>query len=1631
MARSRPRTQPRHRSGSQLLAPSPPSRSETSPSQQQSTTTTSHTGHRRRLRNSFNKSFCLATLAAAVTIPVANAITLPYTPTTILLSGSQSLVSSNSANHGLAYIFTPNEANDGVDLIAVNTSSTLDAGSFKPITLTSGLPFVTKAKTGGFAPTLLENGTLAVLAGDCAAGGASGYGEKDGATPAVWSYVPSFDDDGDAKGVWTKHDTQQNLRGSGGTASGIPYILGSSLSFSSQIYPTMSDPVIYIYGGMCPFSNSTESTWQASARYSNRMLKISGLSSDSSVATSSTKQPPVGNDENNVVEPEGAGDGGNDFTISNPQLGGPPIPEAGFTFTALTPSITNRSGIVTQQTSHVLLGGHTQHAFVNMSTAAIWSLPEETWSFVSINPPAQEPVESSAGGGQADLVVLNVHQKRPKLKQKRGGLTTVDSRSGHTTVLSEDGSSLVILGGWVGDVSQPAEPQLVVIKIGATYDDWRWEIPDKDHAQIFGDGEGLYGHGAVVLPGNVMMVYGGREIKSPKAASSKTKVKRFLNSILGIADNSSLEKRQSTTATNTPRFFNMTSQSWSTTYTNPRPDANGNSTVDIPPTTSDPSDSTKVKHDLGLTLGLALGLGVPLVAIIFTVLFCLWRRRQRRRAQRDQTIRSLSMGMAPSVYGTGFGGSLRHSISDWGENPSSYTNYDNEMAEQRSGAFGFQFPWNTNNDSQGQGTRSLSGGYQVVGQPGHYQPSSPPAANSTGAGVGRLRNARGLYIPTNGMDSVPLPGRGNVNPNGIHPIYEEADEDNEYNEKDGGDLGASKRLISPEYDDDPFITPAGSILRASAVASTSYPPTSSGSGSGSGGSMHEGNSSPGLPPPEVISFSPKQGNIQDPEVQGWKTDVDVADAVLAAKISRHGSVTTTHRAATAASLEAATHQPLSPTSATRVVSSPPRRLSNKSNKSKRAVSNPLSKSMLDISDDSRASSDHRTGSNLSDRSAFSFIAGGEHQQAPPLSPAHHQLRVAAAAGEIPKPGSSGSGKSGNSGHSGNSGSNHSLAPSAVSSGSHSGSTAFASAKSNLPTPTPNFNSLQAEGADLLFPTPGSGSNDRPSVEEGGDHQESEEDWEPIPSSPSKTRRNSRLDSRPRSWLGSLKRMLSVSGGSGGSGSSGGDSSPTKESLLHGHEASGFDQPHMSLIGLNPGALGLGLVRRKQGREAWDSNGEGSSTRQAAGGENNEAFGEGGQGDEWDVEKAVEQRLVQVMFTVPKERLRVVNAEIEREESIILCDVNDEGSRTSRSGTPMSVGKGKGKERAEGQTPDTIEINAGESVRKISGGSQQQPEAEPRSESDLATTPMFTPASEVPGQEHPQVYLHPTGSPTRKRTPSPLPLLDLTLPSPLTLSLSRSPSPSLSLHLPESSQTPRQPSGSSSLQPPSPAKSHTTAIRNRSSTHGLNLSTPTSSPSKRTPSSEGSGLRPGKENQITPSPSPSPEKRGHGHSKSYAPSVRSTYSVHSLRSIASGVSDAGTVTVHEAEAVKMERVSLASVSEVRSSVEALGEIQNQPQASTASLDSELRHSKSQSQTQSPTQPIQPPPPRPTPSPGPGAVSGPRRTRTRVLDLVEKFENVGSRDTSPAPSTAAASAVSGNSGGSGSGARPGLTRRPTGS
>ncbi|KAK5660535.1 hypothetical protein OQA88_13084 [Cercophora sp. LCS_1] len=589
----------------------------------------------------------LATLAAAAS--------LPYIPTTVLLSGA------GAGEDDVAYIFATR--GEAVSLLSLNISAKLSGASLQTQTITSGLPFLGDRKNIAFTPSVLADGTLAVFAGDCSVA----------TDAAVWTLPPGSS----GTSAWTKHATAQSNTWDYG--QGGPYFLGGGLSFSAQLAPVVSEPVFYVYGGMCPWTNGSASG-QSTATYSNRMLKIT---------------PPGGSTKA--------------YTVSYAPSAGPPIAEAGFTFTALTPSITNRSGIITQQTSHVLLGGHTQQAFINMSTAAIWSLPEETWNFVSIAAPATT--------SRTDLLAA---------KDTSSGASDIDSRSGHTTILSEDGSSLVILGGWVGDINTPAEPQLGIIKIGALLSDWQWSIPTSQPSS------GIYGHGAALLPGNVMMVYGGYSINTKK------------------------HRRQSSNKL----FFNITSLSWSDTYTNPLTQHS------VPPSsnpsgnpTSDESSSTS-SNPTSLGLGLGLGLGVPVLALLILLAFYL-RRRHLRRQERDEALRSLAQGVPPMLEAP-FPPWDADSARDWytgGSDP--YTN----------------------------GRRSL--GYETLRGAQNQRPVYLPPPRP------RPAVARGLYQPSTSMNggfhplSIPK----------IHPIYEDDEEDNEDKEVDLG---------TAVPDDDPFATPTRS-----------------------------------------------------------------------------------------------------------------------------------------------------------------------------------------------------------------------------------------------------------------------------------------------------------------------------------------------------------------------------------------------------------------------------------------------------------------------------------------------------------------------------------------------------------------------------------------------------------------------------------------------------------------------------------------------------------------------------------------------------------------------------------------------------------------------------------------------------
>ncbi|KAI1776530.1 hypothetical protein F4818DRAFT_410874 [Hypoxylon cercidicola] len=471
--------------------------------------------------------------------------TLPYIPTTIFIPESKPEPAQENAITNVAYIFSPQD--DWVDLLALNFSGNLQASSLPFQTLSSNVPFLDTNNTA-FTPSLADNGSLIVYAGDCSSSTNSG----------IWTFDPSPEDG--ASSSWARATTTLGTN-TDSIQIGTSF-LGSSFSFSTTLEPQLSPAITYAYGGMCPDPASNASTSQSKATYSNQMIKIEPPGTDTA-----------------------------QFTISPVSSKGPPVPEAGFTFTSLAPSISNRSGVVTQQVNYVLLGGHTEYAFINMSTVAIWSLPEESWSFIS------DISMANSGTASTELAIKST-------------VDSIDSRSGHTAVLSQDGTSLIILGGWVGDLTQAATPQLAVLKMGDSYGgvgDWQWIVPDAQPT-----GSGIYGHGAALLPGNIMMVYGGYNI-----SSTNTKARRQSN--------------------NMPMFLNLTSMAWSEDYTNPE-----FTEVSQEGSSSTAGDSTKQR------LGLGLGLGLGLLAIIAAVLlYFYYRRRLRhRRTIRDSAIRALAQDNA-------------------------------------------------------------------------------------------------------------------------------------------------------------------------------------------------------------------------------------------------------------------------------------------------------------------------------------------------------------------------------------------------------------------------------------------------------------------------------------------------------------------------------------------------------------------------------------------------------------------------------------------------------------------------------------------------------------------------------------------------------------------------------------------------------------------------------------------------------------------------------------------------------------------------------------------------------------------------------------------------------------------------
>lgn len=1174
--------------------------------------------------------------------------TLPYTPTTILVPTS---------NASVVYLFSPTDTGQ-IQFLALNISSSLSSSARSITTLLEAVPFLgdngQENTASAFVPVLRSDGSIVVYAGDCSSASTN--------SPSVWTYTPQ----GTAiASQWTS----RTITHSSSSQSG-PWFLGGSTAFSNQIAPTVSNSTIYLYGGMCPSSESSASStvtaaaagassvdasdWQVHAAYSNQMLKL--------VPSGGTYAPSI---------------------VSSK---GPPIAEAGFSLTSLPASQLNRSGTITQQMNSVVLGGHTKTAFVNMSTAAIWSLPEEAWSFVSIASPYSS--------GNTELAVV---------KKAANSVSAPDSRSGHTAVLSEDGSSLVVLGGWVGDVGQAADPQLAILEMDTDYSQWKWSIPS-----VQPSGTGLFGHGAALLPGNVMMVYGGYNISSGSTA------KRLI-------------RRQSDTPDGSLMFFNMTSLSWSEDYTNP-------TSVALSSPAAAPTASSSSTSSSKIGLGVGLGLGIPLAILILVLVVRSCRRRMRRRHRRDKAVSALAQDHQQFLQ-------------------------DSDMAEVANGA-GLPVHWNSR-DAAGSGFytgghdpyslgrrslgfESLHGAQSSHAFPANHSPTSSGEndLSTPGATYASFRKparnvARGLYQPTtiNDYESLLAAGAAGAaagsGASRIHPIYETEEEEDDYGAGKGknsraptlGTADSTDRSISPETEEltDPFLTPSNRSI-AGGLGGAGRPSHSGAFGPNTvnfnpfvrnSPSPGAGTAAPHIPRSaglgevdlteagtEITTGKHDTAAGQDRDVQEWVSGLDIEDllfspplpgavAAVAASVSPAPGATGHASAAQqrqqlgkAASINASRH--LSLRSKASSSGSPTRNTFSGAGPVTAASTTAGAMAGMWGGGDDEA----RTGSNLSDRSAFSFLSrtgsvrsfrmgggsfapGGSAVVDPKVpstdsssesfntAPSFHYMRNEGPSLLFGKGHRNGSSSGGSFGDSSGGGSLYrgmrGAPPQHRSQGHGQGSNEYGGAASVMTA------SFQAPDTDR-----------HQSVNNGEDESNT------APGSPSKTKGR-------RTWVGSIMRMFS----SGSPGNiSGNSNTSVNDAAVTSSMGTGIEQgaDYRDMAHAT-------LLRRKQGRSDWEADdlreeestavgalrsggrtasmgsthgrslsggghGPGASTQGGLATSGIAASGSiaagrrdgSGKSDEWDVEKAVQSRVVQVMFTVPRDRqLRVVNAEVEKDE----------------------------------------------------------------------------------------------------------------------------------------------------------------------------------------------------------------------------------------------------------------------------------------------------------------------------------------------------------------------------------------------
>ena len=472
--------------------------------------------------------------------------TLPYNPWSILVP---------TANSTSLFVLQPPTVPSATpQLLSLDISQPLSSASLQYKPISSPLPFTTHDNEQAYIPVVADDGSLWIYTGDC---------RKESRGSALWRFTAQPGSSA-GTGRWDQiHvDLKPDTPESGSLSAGF---LSSGMTFAATRNATAG---IYVFGGMCPNSTNVDAQqWTQAASYSNTMLNISP---DDSSAPSDPS-----------------------YLLSISASRGAPIPEAGFSITPLALG-SDDDDFGTQNQNFVLVGGHTQQAFINMSQVALFSLPEQSWTFVPIHDPTPGP--------KTDLAARNA--------------ATVEPRSGHTAVRSADGTRIIVFGGWVGDTDSFANPQLALLDIGNGYGgrgDWKWTVPDQT-ASGPEPNAGIFGHGAVMLPGNVMMIVGGYQIPHSSHANAKR--------VAGPALNSK------------HYFYNISSNAWVDSYSMPTASSEAGT-----PHAAEKEQMTAVKK-----AGLGAGLTLAILAVIALTVFAFWytRKLQRRRDAREAELKDLA-----------------------------------------------------------------------------------------------------------------------------------------------------------------------------------------------------------------------------------------------------------------------------------------------------------------------------------------------------------------------------------------------------------------------------------------------------------------------------------------------------------------------------------------------------------------------------------------------------------------------------------------------------------------------------------------------------------------------------------------------------------------------------------------------------------------------------------------------------------------------------------------------------------------------------------------------------------------------------------------------------------------------------